>query len=145
MSSRLHVHTRHLNASQAEPENYFGTLESVMSATFDPATGQATLNDLVLSKIGICVVKFRIYSDPLGYEFEVQRKLSVESLAHRDMVVETSLGIEMKFDADYQLVVNSGGAPEYLSASLASRFIRDHPLIRIFNSAVRQGGHVFII
>ena len=79
----------------------YGSLSGVLTADFDPSSGQALFPDLNMTGFGIFYIKFRVVSDPADFDITLKHKINILHPNHVGMVVEE----------EYEIQVNSWLSP----------------------------------
>ena len=73
----------------------YGNVSGVLTADFDPASGQALFPDLNVTGFGVFYVQFHVLSDPADFDFYLNYKLNVLHPNHVGMVVEEEYEIKV--------------------------------------------------
>ncbi|KAK0070514.1 fibrocystin-L [Biomphalaria pfeifferi] len=118
---------------------YSGILTGNLSAAIDTSTGYAMFSDIQLSQPGKCFLQVTVQSDPPLYKLTTTIALELMSKEQKDLVIEETHTIELKFDIEYSET----------NASLLSAQIRNHyskmPGIRIKSNRYKRGSIIVVL
>ena len=73
----------------------YGSLNGVLTATFNPATGQALFPDLNITGFGIFYIQFHVVSSPPDFDTTLNYKMNIMNPAHVGMVPEEEYEIQV--------------------------------------------------
>lgn len=73
----------------------YGGLTGVLTTTFDAITGRALFPNLQITGFGFFYIQFRVYSDPPGFDFNLNEKMKIMNPAHVGMVPEEEYQIQV--------------------------------------------------
>ncbi|XP_045210443.2 fibrocystin-L-like isoform X2 [Mercenaria mercenaria] len=85
----------------------YADLEGHLASSFDTSTGRAMFPDLNITGFGIYYVQFRVVSDPPDFNLTLNHKLNIKLPSHVDMIVEEQYEVQIKFDADFNTLLNT--------------------------------------
>ena len=114
---------------------YTGSLAGTTVGSFDPATGQAVLNDLRFDQSGMAVIKFTVTSNPAGYSFEVDEFVEIISAEFATVTEDTTKQMTIKVDKDFATY----GKTEFGAAVVNSMLTSKYPYIRAKNMVLSEG------
>lgn len=104
--------------------NYDGVLAGTTTGTFDPATGEVTLNDIRFDKTGFAVIKFLVESNPPGYSFELQEFVEVIAPEYSTITEDTTSEMTLKVDLDYDTYGKADFGAAVVNSFLQSEYTR---------------------
>ena len=73
----------------------YGGLDGVLSTTFDTMTGRALFPNLNITGFGFFYIRFRVYSDPAGFNFTINERMKILNPKFVGMVPEEEYQIEV--------------------------------------------------
>lgn len=76
----------------------YGSLDGVLTSSFDSSTGRALFPDLNITGFGMYYVQFRVVSDPPDFNFTFNHKLNIKNPAHVGMTIEEEYEIKVRND-----------------------------------------------
>ncbi|KAK3587658.1 hypothetical protein CHS0354_042441 [Potamilus streckersoni] len=135
-------HTWNVTASSVSESSY-GTLTGTLTTTFNPSTGKATFSNLNFTAIGPNYVKYRIMSEPAGYDEVYIGVIHVMSSSHVNMVVEETSDIVLKFPQDYNQYLSTETARAEFHQLVGQYFANKNPDSRI-TAISSQAGSIIV-
>lgn len=73
----------------------YGSLDGVLTSSFDPSTGRALFPDLKMDGFGVFYVQFRVVLNPPDFNLTLNHKMTIKNPAHVGMTIEEEYEVKV--------------------------------------------------
>ncbi|XP_078617867.1 fibrocystin-L-like isoform X2 [Branchiostoma floridae x Branchiostoma japonicum] len=114
------------------------TFAGTKTATFDPATGRATFNDLSLDKYNRYHLRFHVTSSPSDHDFWINASpITVYPANHTSPVIENTAHVTLTFEGSYSDAVT--GKEDFLETTLWREIVGERVDVLVLNFTFTEG------